>query len=96
MEMVTPCPDLMGRINDLINHLSDHDKGNDFWCSSKDHEQIVNLCVENDAPLKFAFTVSVNPETGGLLKPRDFLEHVLHCPPDLSKKFLLRKESMSF
>ncbi len=87
---------LLSRLNDLINHLSDHSKGNDFWCSSKDHEQIINLCVENDERPKFVFTVSVKPETGGLLKPRDFLEHVLHCPSDISKKFSISKEFMSF
>jgi hypothetical protein len=30
------------------------------------------------------------------LKPRHFLENVLHCPPDLAKIFSLSKESMSF
>jgi radical SAM-linked protein len=87
--------ELMGRAKDLINHLSDHYKGNDFYCSSKDHERIVDLWVEADQPPRFGFTVSVN-QNGALLKPRDFLEQVLQCPPDLARKFLIVKETVSF
>ncbi len=61
----------MGRVNDLINHLSDHYKGNDFYCSSKDHERIVDLWVEADQPPRLGFTVSVN-QNGALLKPKRF------------------------
>jgi radical SAM family uncharacterized protein/radical SAM-linked protein len=39
--------ELLGRANDLINHLCDHRKGNDFWCGSKDHERIVDLWVRD-------------------------------------------------
>src|SRR5262245_18048914 len=87
--------ELMGRVNDLINHLSDHYKGNDFYCSSKDHERIVDLWVESDQPPRLGFTVSVN-QNGALLKPKDFFEQVLQCPPDLAKKFLIVKEAVSF
>jgi radical SAM-linked protein len=87
--------ELMGRVNDLINHLSDHYKGNDFYCSSKDHERIVDLWVESDQPPRLGFTVSVN-QNGALLKPRDFLEQILQCPPDLARKFLIVKETVSF
>jgi hypothetical protein len=88
--------DLLGRIYDLINHLSDHYKGNDFWCSSKDHERIVDLWVVSENPVEIVFELSVNPDTGLLLKPKDFLEQVLSCPPELAKKFLVAKESVSF
>ncbi len=87
--------ELLGRVNDLINHLSDHYKGSDFYCSSKDHERIVDLWVESDHPLRLGFTVSVN-QNGALLKPKDFFEQVLQCPPDLAKKFLIVKEAVSF
>jgi radical SAM family uncharacterized protein/radical SAM-linked protein len=87
--------ELMGRVNDLINHLSDHYKGNDFYCSSKDHERIVDLWVEGDEPPRLCFTVSVN-QNGALLKPKDFFEQVLQCPPDLARKFLIVKETVSF
>jgi radical SAM-linked protein len=88
--------DLLGRVYDLINHLSDHYKGNDFWCSSKDHERIVDLWVVSENPVEIGFELSMNPETGLLLKPKDFLEQVLSCPPELAKKFLVAKESVSF
>lgn len=88
--------DLFGRINDLINHLADHYKGNDFWCSSKDHDRIVDLWIEDDNPVRFGFTVSVNPETGAMPKPRDFLEQVLACPPELAAKCSILKEAVSF
>ena len=84
------------RCNDLINHLCDHYKGNDFWCSSKDHDRIVDLWIKNEDPLEIDFTLSVNPDTGALMKPRDFLEQVLLCPPELARKFLIAKESVSF
>ena len=88
--------DLLGHANDLINHLCDHYKGNDFWCSSKDHDRIVDLWIKNEDPLEIDFTLSVNPDTGALMKPRDFLEQVLLCPPELARKFLIAKESVSF
>ncbi|MEW5976601.1 MAG: TIGR03960 family B12-binding radical SAM protein [Acidobacteriota bacterium] len=88
--------ELQGRVADLINHLADHNKGNDFWCSSPDHERIVDLAVQSQNPFEMAFTVSVNPETGVLLRPKDFLEQVLGCPPDLARKFHLTKESVAF
>jgi len=88
--------ELLGRINDLINHLADHYKGNDFWCSSKDHERIVDLWIESDSPVRFGFTVSVNPETGNLLKPKDFLEQVLACPSELASRCSILKESVHF
>ncbi len=88
--------DLTGRVNDLINHLADHYKGNDFWCNSPDHERIVDLWVQNESPFEIGFTLSLNPETGTLLKPRDFLQQVLECPPDLTKKFRIAKETVSF
>ncbi|PYV85339.1 MAG: TIGR03960 family B12-binding radical SAM protein [Acidobacteria bacterium] len=87
---------LLGHANDLINHLCDHYKGNDFWCSSKDHDRIVDLWIKNEDPLEIDFTLSVNPDTGALMKPRDFLEQVLLCPPELARKFLIAKESVSF
>jgi radical SAM-linked protein len=87
--------ELMGRVNDLIDHLSDHYKGNDFYCSSKDHERIVDLWVETDEPPRLGFTVSVN-QNSALLKPKEFLEQILQCPSDLAKKFLMVKETVSF
>lgn len=88
--------ELQGRVNDLINHLADHYKGNDFYCSSEDHERIVDLWVESDSPLQIGFTVSVNPDSGALLKPKDFFEQVLSCPPELAKKFSVVKESVKY
>jgi radical SAM family uncharacterized protein/radical SAM-linked protein len=88
--------ELLGRANDLINHLCDHRKGNDFWCSSKDHERIVDLWIRNEDPIEIGFAVSVNPDTGALLKPKDFLEQVLSCPSELARKFRVIKESVSF
>lgn len=88
--------DLLGRVNDLINHLCDHRKGNDFWCSSKDHERIVDLWIRDENPIEIGFTVSVNPDTGALMKPKDFLEQVLICPSDLARKFRINKEAVSF
>ena len=88
--------DLLGHANDLINHLCDHYKGNDFWCSSPDHERIVDLWIQSERPLEISFTLSVNPDSGALMKARDFLEQVLLCPPDLAKRFLIAKESVSF
>jgi radical SAM-linked protein len=88
--------DFFGRVSDLINHLADHYKGNDFYCNSKDHERIVDLWVESHNPLHFGFTLSMNPDTGALLKPRDFLEQTLSCPPELTKKFAIVKDSVSF
>ena len=88
--------DLLGRANDLINHLCDHRKGNDFWCSSKDHERIVDLWIRDENPIEIGFTVSLNPDTGALMKPKDFLEQVLICPSDLARKFRIVKESVSF
>ena len=88
--------ELLGRANDLINHLCDHYKGNDFWCSSRDHERIVDLWIQSERPLEIGFTLSVNPDSGALMKPRDFLEQVLLCPPDLAKKCLIAKESVHF
>jgi radical SAM-linked protein len=87
--------ELMGRVDDLIDHLNDHSKGNDFCCSSKDHDRVVDLWVESSHPPRMGFTLSVN-QNGVLLKPRDFLEQVLQCPPDLARKFLLIKETVSF
>jgi radical SAM family uncharacterized protein/radical SAM-linked protein len=88
--------ELLGRVNDLINHLADHYKGNDFYCNSKDHERIVDLWVENDNPLHIGFTLSMNPDTGALLKPKDFLEQTLSCPTELAKKFAVVKDSVTF
>jgi len=88
--------EVLGRANDLINHLCDHRRGNDFWCSSKDHERIVDLWTRSEELLEIGFTVSVNPDTGALLKPKDFLEQVLGCPPELARKFHVIKESVSF
>ena len=88
--------DLLGRINDLINHLADHYRGNDFYCNSKDHDRIVDLWVESHNPLYFGFTLSMNPDAGALLKPKDFLEQTLSCPSELVKKFAIVKDSLSF
>jgi radical SAM-linked protein len=88
--------ELLGHINDLMNHLADHYKGNDFYCASKDHERIVDLWVESDDPLQLGFTLSVNPESGALFKPKDFLEQVLCCPSELAKKFSITKEAVAF
>jgi radical SAM-linked protein len=88
--------DIVGRVNDLINHLADHRKGNDFWCSSKAHDLISDLSVLSESPLQIGFTVSVNPESGAMLKPRDFLEHVLACPPEVVRKFVIAKDAVSF
>lgn len=87
--------DLMGRVDDLIDHLNDHSKGSDFGCSSKDHDCVVGLWVESSFPPRMGFTVSVK-QNGTLLKPRDFLEQVLQCPPDLARKFSIVKEKVSF
>jgi len=86
---------LMGRVDDLIDHLNDHSKGSDFGCSSKDHDCVVGLWVESSFPPRMGFTVSVK-QNGTLLKPRDFLEQVLQCPPDLARKFSIVKEKVSF
>jgi len=86
----------LGRVNDLINHLSDHYKGNDFYCNSKDHERIVDLWVENNGILTLGFTVSVNPDNGALLKPREFLEQSLGCSSELARKFVITKEAVNF
>jgi radical SAM family uncharacterized protein/radical SAM-linked protein len=88
--------EVLGRANDLINHLCDHRRGNDFWCSSKDHERIVDLWTRSEDLIEIGFTVSVNPDTGALLKPKDLLEQVLGCPPELARKFHVIKESVSF
>jgi len=88
--------ELLGRANDLINHLCDHRKGNDFWCSSKDHERIVDLWIKNEDLIEIGFAVSADPDSGALLKPKDFLEQVLGCPPELARKFKVVKESVSF
>jgi radical SAM-linked protein len=88
--------ELVGRVNDLINHLADHYKGNDFYCSSKDHECILDLRIESDSPLSLRFTLSINPDTGALLKPKEFLEQTLSCSPDFAKTFSIVKESVSF
>jgi radical SAM-linked protein len=88
--------DILGRVNDLINHLSDHYKGNDFYCNSKDHERIVDLWVENNGILTLGFTVSVNPDNGALLKPREFLEQSLGCSSELARKFVITKEAVNF
>jgi radical SAM family uncharacterized protein/radical SAM-linked protein len=88
--------ELLGRANDLINHLCDHRKGNDFWCSSKDHERIMDLWIKNEHLIEIGFAVSADPDSGALLKPKDFLEQVLGCPPELARKFRVVKASVSF
>ena len=88
--------ELLGRANDLINHLCDHRKGNDFWCSSKDHERIMDLWIKNEDLIEIGFAVSADPDSGALLKPKDFLAQVLGCPPELARKFRVVKESVSF
>jgi radical SAM-linked protein len=88
--------ELVGRINDLVDHLADHRKGNDFWCSSKEHNLISDLTLMGEEPLEIAFSLSINPDTGVLPKPREFLEQTLNCPSDLARRFLISKTDVRF
>jgi len=92
----TDVTELVGRVNDLVDHLADHRKGNDFWCSSKEHSLISDVTLIGDEPLEITFSLSVNPDTGVLFKPREFLEQTLSCPPDLARRFLVSKTDVRF
>ncbi len=88
--------ELVGRVNDLVNHLADHRKGNDFWCSSREHDFISDLTLVREDPFEITFSLSIDPDSGNLPKPRDFLEQTLHCPPELVRRFLVSKEEVRF
>lgn len=88
--------ELTGRVYDLISHLADHDRGNAFYCNSPEHERIADLRVICEEPLRLSFTLSLNPETGSMMRAKDFLGEVLGCPETLLSQFRLSKESLSF
>ena len=88
--------DLQGRVYDLINHLADHDRGNAFYCSSAEHARISDLVVTRENPLELSFTLSINPDTGSLMRAKDFLGQVLGCSQPLVSQFRITKESLSF
>ncbi len=88
--------DLPGRIYDLINHLADHDRGNAFYCNSPEHERISDLVVICENPLELSFKLSINPDTGSLMRAKDFLGQVLGCSASLVSQFRIAKESLSF
>jgi radical SAM family uncharacterized protein/radical SAM-linked protein len=88
--------ELTGRVNDLATHLADHRRGNDFGCHSKEHDLISGLVLIREKPFEIAFSLSVNPETGTLLKPRDFLQQILNCSPNLANEFLFTKTDTRF
>jgi radical SAM family uncharacterized protein/radical SAM-linked protein len=88
--------ELVGRVNDMVNHLAEHRKGTDLGCNSKEHDLISNLVLVRKRPFEIAFSFSVNPGTGVLPKPREFLEQMLNCPRNLSKKFQVSKTDMRF
>jgi hypothetical protein len=79
-------------VNDLINHLSDHYKGNDFYCSSRDHERIVDLWVEGDhrQGSHCRSTRMVIAETQGFPRTGSTVS------TGSGKKFLVVKETVSF
>ena len=88
--------DLTGRVYDLINHLADHDRGNAFYCNAPEHERIADLRVICEEPLALSFTLSLNPETGSMMKAKNLLGEVLGCPETLLSRFRFSKESLSF
>ena len=88
--------DLTGRVYDLISHLADHDRGNAFYCNSPEHERIADLRVIREEPLALSFTLSLNPDTGSMMRVKDFLAGVLGCPETLVRQFRISKESLSF
>ena len=88
--------DLTGRVYDLISHLADHDRGNAFYCNSPEHERIADLRVIREEPLALSFTLSLNPETGSMMKAKSLLGEVLGCPENLLSRFRFSKESLSF
>jgi hypothetical protein len=88
--------ELTGRIYDLISHLADHARGNAFYCNTPEHERIADLRVICEEPLALSFTLSLNPETGSMMKAKNFLGDVLDCPETLLSRFRLSKESVSF
>ena len=88
--------ELTGRIHDLINHLADHDRGNAFYCNSPEHERIADLAVIREKPLGLSFTLSLDPDTGSVMRAKDFLGEVLGCSASLAIQFRISKESLSF
>ena len=88
--------ELTGRIDDLINHLADHDRGNAFYCNSPEHERIADLAVIREEPLGLSFTLSLDPDTGSVMRAKDFLGEVLGCSASLASQFRISKESLSF
>lgn len=88
--------DLAGRVHDLINHLADRDRGNAFYCNSREHERIADLRVIDEEPLALSFTLSLDPETGSMMRAKDFLAEVLGCSAPLVSRFRISKESLSF
>jgi hypothetical protein len=87
---------LTGRIHDLINHLADPDRGNAFYCNSPEHERIADLAVIREKPLGLSFTLSLDPDTGSVMRAKDFLGEVLGCSASLVSQFRISKESLSF
>ena len=92
----TEVADLTGRVYDLISHLADHDRGNAFYCNSPEHERIAELRVIREEPLALSFTLSLNPDTGSVMRVKDFLAGVLGCSETLVSRFRISKESLSF
>ena len=87
---------LTGRIYDMISHLADHDRGNGFYCNSPEHERIEDLRVISEEPLALSFTLSLNTDTGSMMRAKDFLGEVLSCSKTLVSEFRFSKESLSF
>ncbi|MDE2755106.1 MAG: TIGR03936 family radical SAM-associated protein, partial [Acidobacteriota bacterium] len=88
--------ELTGRVHDLISHLADHDRGNAFYCNAPEHERIADLRVVCEEPLSLSFTLSLDPETGSMMKAKNLLGEVLGCPETLLSRFRFSKESLSF
>ena len=88
--------ELTGRVYDLISHLADHDRGNAFYCNAPEHERIADLRVICEEPLELSFTLSLNPETGSMMRAKSLLGEVLGCPETLLSRFRFSKESLSF
>jgi len=54
------------------------------------------LRVIREEPLALSFTLSLNPDTGSVMRVKDFLAGVLGCPETLVSRFRISKESLSF
>ena len=49
-----------------------------------------------EEPLAFSFTLSLDPDTGSVMRAKDFLGEVLGCSASLASQFRISKESLSF